>query len=164
MQTRQYSIFANLEEPINKNIYFKITGIDDIHGGWTASDLSFSASFTGLIVGTTLTVTGTVIGRPLAVGMTITGPGGILSNTTIVRGSGVSWVINQSYAGTVSDNMTGTILQNRLTLYYVDSAGDGGPSDISTVSALPTGYSGQFVYLTTTKKMYVFFNNVWNPI
>lgn len=164
MQTRQYSVFANLEEPINKNIYFKITGVNDIHGGWAASDLTFAASFTGSILGTTLTVTGTVVGRPLAVGMTISGLGGILPDTKIVSGSGMSWVINQPHTSTVSGSMTGTILKNILTLYYVDLAGESGPNDISTVTSLPAGYSGQFVYLTTTKQMYVFFNNVWNLI
>jgi hypothetical protein len=164
MQTRQYSIFANLEEPVNKNIYFKITGVNDIHGGWSASDLAFAATFTGSILGNNLTVTGTVVGRPLAVGMTIAGLSGILPDTKIVSGSGISWVVSQLYTSTVAGNMTGTILKNTLTLYYVDSAGDGGPNDISTVTALPAGYSGQFVYLTTTKKMYVFFGGVWNPI
>jgi hypothetical protein len=164
MQTRQYSIFANLEEPVNKNIYFKITGVNDIHGGWSASDLSFAATFTGSILGTTLTVTGILTGRPLAVGMTISGLSGILSDTKIVSGSGSSWEVSQSHSGTVTGSMTGTILKNILTLYYVDLAGEGGPNDISTVTVLPTGYSGQFVYLTTTKQMYVFFGGVWNPI
>jgi len=164
MQTRQYSIFANLEEPVNKNIYFKITGVNDIHGGWAASDLAFAASFTGSILGTNLTVTGTVVGRPLAVGMTITGLSGILPGTKIVSGSGFVWVISQSHASTVAGNMTGTILKNILTLYYVDSAGDGGATDISTVAVLPVGYDGQMVYLTTTSTMYVFFNKVWRAI
>jgi hypothetical protein len=164
MQTRQYSIFANLEEPVNKNIYFKITGVNDIHGGWAASDLAFAASFTGSILGTNLTVTGTVVGRPLAVGMTITGLSGILPDTKIVSGSGFVWVVSQSHASTVAGNMTGTILKNILTLYYVDSAGDGGATDISTVAVLPVGYDGQMVYLTTTSTMYVFFNKVWRAI
>jgi hypothetical protein len=164
MQTRQYSVLANLEEPLNKNIYFKITGVNDIHGGWAASDLAFAATFIGSIIGTTLTITGTVTGRPLAPGMTITGPGGLVPNTKIVKGSGVSWEIDQTYATAVAGNMTGTILKNILTLYYVDSAGDGGANDISTVSVLPPGYTGQMVYLTTTGKMYVFFNKLWRVI
>jgi len=164
MQTRQYSILANLEEPVNKNIYFKITGVNDIHGGWSASDLTFAATFIGSIIGTTLIITGTVTGRPLAPGMTITGPGGIIPNTKILSGSGVSWVVDQTYATSVAGNMTGTILKNILTLYYVDSAGDGGANDVSTVSALPVGYNGQMVYLTTTNTMYVFFNNLWRAI
>lgn len=164
MQTRQYSVLANLEEPLNKNIYFKITGVNDIHGGWSASDLTFAATFIGSIIGTTLTITGTVIGRPLAPGMTITGPGGMIANTKIVRGSGVSWVVDKTYPTAVAGSMTGTILKNILTLYYVDSAGDGGANDVSTVSSLPIGYDGQMVYLTTTGTMYVFFNKLWRAI
>jgi len=164
MQTRQYSIFANLEDPSTKNIYFKITGINDIYGGWPASDLSYAATFTGSITGTTLTVSGTVTGRPLAAGMTITGPGGIIASTKIVTGSGTTWTVDKTYSSTVAGSMTGTLLTNTLSIKYIDAGADAGSTDISTVSSLPTGYNGQIVYLTTNNTLYVYFNNAWRPI
>ena len=164
MQTRQYSMFANLEDPATKNVYFKITGINDIYGGWPASDLSYAATFTGSITGTTLTVSGTVTGRPLAAGMTITGPGGIVTNTKIVSGSGTTWVVDKTHSSTVTGSMTGTLLVNTLTIKYLDAALDAGATDISTVNVLPTGYNGQIVFLTSNNTLYVYFNSAWRPI
>jgi len=164
MQTRQYSIFANLEDPATKNIYFKITGINDIYGGWPASDLSYAATFTGSITGTTLTVNGTVTGRPLAAGMTITTQGGPGTTTKIVTGSGTTWTVANTFVSTVTGSMTGTLLTNTLSIKYIDSGADAGSTDISTVSSLPTGYNGQIVYLTTNNTLYVYFNNAWRPI
>jgi hypothetical protein len=164
MQTRQYSMFANLEDPATKNVYFKITGINDIYGGWPASDLSYVATFTGSITGTTLTLTGTVTGRPLAAGMTITGPGGIVTNTKIVSGSGTTWTVDKTHVSTVAGAMTGTLLTNTLTIKYLDAALDAGATDISTVNVLPPGYNGQIVFLTTSNTLYVYFNSTWRPI
>jgi hypothetical protein len=164
MQTRQYSVFSNLDEPLTKNIYFRITGINDIHGGWPASDLSYVSTFSGSITGDTLTVSGTVTGRPIAVGMTITGPSGIVAATVVTSGSGTSWKVDKTYTSAVSGSMTGTILTNTLTLRYVDSAGDGGTLDVSTVSSLPSGYNGQVVYLTTTNTLQVYSSGAWRAI
>ena len=165
MKTRQYSMFANLEDPTTKNIYFKITGINEIHGGWAGSNLSVTASFTGTLSGTTLTVTSALVtGRALGVGMTLTGAG-VISGTKITAGSGLSWTVDKTYSSPLTGvALTGTFLTNTLSLRYVDMAGDGGNNDVSTVSVLPAGYTGQFVFLTTSNTLYVYFGGQWRPI
>jgi hypothetical protein len=105
-----------------------------------------------------------VTGRPIAVGMTITGPSGIVAATVVTSGSGTSWKVDKTYTSAVSGSMTGTILTNTLTLRYVDSAGDGGTFDVSTVSSLPSGYDGQVVYLTTTNTLQVYSSGAWRAI
>jgi hypothetical protein len=105
-----------------------------------------------------------VTGRALGVGMTLTGAG-VISGTKITAGSGLSWTVDKTYSSPLTGvALTGTFLTNTLSLRYVDMAGDGGNNDVSTVSVLPAGYTGQFVFLTTSNTLYVYFGGQWRPI
>lgn len=89
IQQRQYSIFANQEEPAENRVYARVTNIDGVGG-------------------------------PLE--------------------------LNLTYFPAVTDNRAG--------IY-----------DMNVVDSLPdTGYSGQTVMLKSDKKLYVWFDDLWNPV
>lgn len=74
-----------------------------------------AASFTGSITGTALTVTGSVAGT-IAIGQLLQdSTGNLASGTTIVSGSGTSWVVSPSQT-VASETMTGTTLVNSITM------------------------------------------------
>lgn len=74
-----------------------------------------AASFTGSITGTALTVTGSVTGT-IAIGQLLQdSTGNLASGTTIVSGSGTSWVVSPSQTVT-SETMNATTLVNSITM------------------------------------------------
>lgn len=74
-----------------------------------------AASFTGSITGTALTVTGSVAGT-IAIGQLLQdSTGNLASGTTIVSGSGTSWVVSPSQTVT-SETMNATTLVNSITM------------------------------------------------
>lgn len=74
-----------------------------------------AASFTGSITGTALTVTGSVTGT-IAIGQLLQdSTGNLASGTTIVSGSGTSWVVSISQT-VASETMNATTLVNSLTM------------------------------------------------
>ena len=76
-----------------------------------------SASFTGSISGTTLTVaTGTVAGS-IAIGQIVIGVG-VASNTTITGGSGLSWTVN------FSQTVTSVSMTSATASSYLSGAGE----------------------------------------
>jgi hypothetical protein len=96
LKTRQYSIFANLENPPTKKVYFKITGIADVFGGTPLSDLA-PASFNGYIVGTDLFIVGGITGKLTSKMTFISGTSGVISGTQLVSFVGESWQISAPY-------------------------------------------------------------------
>jgi len=72
-----------------------------------------SASFTGSISGTTLTVSSGTVAGSIAIGQIITGVG-VTSNTVITGGSGLSWTVNFSQTVT-SVSMTSAVSSSYLT-------------------------------------------------
>lgn len=77
-----------------------------------------SSSFTGVIAGTALTVssvTGTI-----AIGQTVVGAG-VLDGTTIVSGSGTSWVVSQTQTVS-SEPMSGVVANLNLTVMQINQA------------------------------------------
>ena len=116
---------------------------DLLYGGGTANsatwDMALSyyygngtaaAAFTGVINGTTLTISGTVTGT-IATGQIIYGTG-ITPNTIIISGSGTSWTVNfsQTSLGTLSNTTTwvsgGASLTNSFTVASASGAVQGG--------------------------------------
>lgn len=84
-------------------------------GSTTASvSPSPTASFTGTIVGTTLTVSG--VTGTITPEMTLTGTG-VISGTKIVSGSGTTWTVNTNHASSIGPvAMTGKSNSLRLRL------------------------------------------------
>jgi hypothetical protein len=71
----------------------------------TTNDSSISTINSGIITGYTMTF-GSVTGDPIRIGMVVTGSG-ILPNTTIIGGAGLSWTVDK-YQNTSATTLTGT--------------------------------------------------------
>lgn len=81
-----------------------------------------AATATGSISGTTLTLSGAVVGT-VAIGQTVSGPG-MLTGTTITAGSGTSWTVNQSQTVASAPLQFGGIVINPNKLYVCVSGGN----------------------------------------
>jgi hypothetical protein len=80
-----------------------------------------SASFTGSIAGTALTVT-VVASGTIAIGQTVAdSTGAILPGTKILSGSGLSWVLSKSQT-VASEAMTGSLANNSLVSVNINQA------------------------------------------
>jgi hypothetical protein len=85
----------------------------------SATIASSSASFTGSISGTALTVTSGLVGT-ISIGQGVTGTG-VTAGTYIVSGSASSWVVNQSISSTGSITITASSGSTASTTVTINS-------------------------------------------
>lgn len=129
--------------PIGYNVYrsnydLSLSSVDNfVVSGASGGSLNFGSTFSGYILGTTLTVSNVVSGS-LSIGQ-ILSHSSIANGTTIVSGSGTSWVVDISQSsGTALSPLSGII--GSIIYYYrvtaITGSGEGVPSE--RISFVPT--------------------------
>lgn len=93
------------------------------------SNANPAATFTGTIAGTSLTVSG--IGGTISVGQFVQGTG-VLAGTTIVSGSGTSWVVSQAQT-IASEAMSGVTVSDNDVAVNINQIPTFDPADVTLV-------------------------------
>ena len=109
---------------------------------------AYDAVFTAAISGTTMTVSGSVVGA-IAKGQIISGSG-ITPGTTVVSGSGTTWTVSasQTVASTTISAGPAVVSWNSISQCFQIT---GGTTGATSTIAYPTGSVATALFLTATK-------------
>lgn len=133
-QVTGYSVLARYNQTSGSDSFFRIdqfngpvvwsgSNVQLFNTGWLGSTTPPASTFTGSISGTTLTVSATSLGA-IAIGQVLSDTTGHITRTSIVSGSGNSWVVDvsQTVASETMFGSNGAVVLNTVSLNVTNGA------------------------------------------